>query len=404
MSGGVKGVAALVAIVGLALLARTFGGARAFWDREPSAEPEAPVLQPVAPDDEQAPEVEERTSVDTHAPQAPADVGVVWSELNEEAIAALEAGNLELAVQLFEECLAAVPKEVVFANNLAEALARLARAQRDSGEFELEVPIATLQRAVDLAPQREDLARLLERWKKEAQTEEEFWTDETAHFLLSYDGERQELLKTGYLDVTRQLEEVYDEFGLAFNHYPVGHGDPKIRVVLYKRDEFSQVTGVGHWAGGVYDGVVRVPVGDYSSERQVLERVLRHELVHAFVRSYGGREVPGWLNEGLAQWLEAQPGTRALEVQSARGKLTQATLFSLEELQGSFAGWSDESRITRAYAQSLAFVDFLVTWYGEHVVFELVRACGEGEAPAKSFAAKTARQLDATLVDFREEL
>ncbi len=404
MSGGLKGVLALVAIALLALLARSFGGARTFWDRGLSSEPEASVLRPVAPTDDAPLEVEDRTPAETHAPQAPADVGGVWSEVNEEAIAALEAGDLELAVQLFEQCLEAVPGEAIFASNLAEALARLARAQRDSGEFELDVPIATLQRAVDLAPKREDLARLLERWKKEAQTEEEFWTDETAHFLLSYDGERQELLKTGYLDVTRQLEEVYDEFGLAFNHYPVGHGDPKIRVVLYKRDEFTQVTGVGHWAGGVYDGVVRVPVGDYSSERHVLERVLRHELVHAFVRSYGGRDVPGWLNEGLAQWLEAQPGTRALEVQTARGKLTAATLFSLAELKGSFAGWSDEAKITRAYAQSLAFVDFLVTWYGEHVLFELVRGCGEGESPAQSFAAKTARELDATLVEFREEL
>ena len=49
------------------------------------------------------------------------------------------------------------------------------------------------------------------------------------------------------------------------------------------REEFSKLTGLGHWAGGAYDGRIRVPVTDLAKEERPLVRVLRHELVHAVV-------------------------------------------------------------------------------------------------------------------------
>ena len=328
-----------------------------------------------------------------------------WAHRNAEAIAALEAGELARAVELFEACLAARPEELVFARNLAEALARLARALWESGEVEPAEPIALLERALELAPEREDLVTLLARWKKTAETEAGFWTDETAHFLLSYDGDRRDLLRRGYLELERMLESAYDEFGIALNHWPVGHGDSKIRVVLYLREEFEDVTGIGHWAGGVYDGVVRVPVADLERQKAQIEGVLRHELVHAFVRSMGGKEVPAWLNEGLAQWHEVtSPVRRAGAVERARGKLRGRALFPLSELQGSLATWKDEDRIARGYAQSLVLVDYLAHTYGEFLLHEMLAGCRAGESCGATFRGRTGVDLDGALEDLGREL
>jgi len=328
-----------------------------------------------------------------------------WSRKNSEAIEALEAGELERALALFEECYTALPQEPVFAGNLAEALARLARRQWEEGELELEVPIGNLERAVELAPWREDLEELLARWRKTAETEEGFWTDETAHFLLSYDGERRDLLQRGYLQLEQMLESAYDELGIAFNHWPVGHGDPKIRVVLYLREEFQEVTGIGHWAGGVYDGVVRLPVTDLDRQRLQVERVLRHELVHAFIRSMGGKEVPAWLNEGLAQWHEgANVAERLDAVERARRRLKGFTLFPLEELRGTLAVWKDEQKIARGYAQSLAFVDYLARTYGEFLLYEMLEKRKGGTACADAFQARAGVALDGALEDLASEL
>ena len=405
MRGALRAVLLLLGVAGLAWLAQR-GGLQLPWSAEPSPDPGASsaVLEPLDPGAGRAP-------VEPAAPEADRDAEVraasglrgEWSLKNDDAILALEAGELELAVELFRECVAAVPEEPVFTANLAEALARLARA-RHAADAEPTAAIEALAEAVELAPGRAALARLLERWRAQAETESEFWTDETAHFLLSYDGSRTELLKTGYLEVMRLLEEVHDELGLALNHYPVRHGDPKIRVVLYRRDQFSAITGVGHWAGGVYDGVVRIPLGDFSRERRALERALRHELVHAFVRSLAGTEVPAWLNEGVAQWYEGQPGDRALAIQDARARLAGSALEPLAALGGSFALWTDEERIARAYAQSLALIDHISRWYGDHVVLAMLEGCRAGVAPEETFKQRTARTLGSAVVELAEEL
>lgn len=330
--------------------------------------------------------------------------GARWSELNGLAIEALEAGRLDEAVELFERCHEADPAEPVFIANLAEALARQARALY-AATAELEVPISLLERAVALAPGRADLAELLARWRRVAAAEAGFWTDETAHFSLSYDGDQGEILNHGHDLLTSGLEAAYAELALFFTHDPVPAGAPKIRVVLYSREDFSALTGVGHWAGGVYDGVVRVPVVDFTRERATLSRVMRHELVHAFLRSMAGQDVPAWLNEGLAQWLEHEsPSERGAAVSRARALLAGTELFPLEALKGTLASWQDPEEIARGYAQSLALISFIEHWYGERVLIELVEGCGAGKSCEETFEARIGVGLPGVLSDLEASL
>lgn len=335
------------------------------------------------------------------APGAPSAGGVDarWADLNAEAIEALEAADYAQAIALFEICLDAVPDEPIFAANLAEALARSAREEY---ETDVEAAIEKLERAFELAPDRENLGVLLERWRKVASAEEDFAQDLSEHFQLSYDGDRSDLLNFGYSQILRELEDAYQEFGELFGTFPVEAGRPRIRVVLYRKTKFDEVTGLGDWAGGVFDGTVRIPVEDFQRERQGLERVLRHELVHAFIDAVGGRTVPGWLNEGLAQRLEWRflpdrqaSATRALD------RLVGQELFSLDRLQGSLASWQDKTEIQRAYAQSLAFTAHLEHHYGERVLYEMVAGCMEGTSCEETFRSRTGVELAVVLGDLR---
>lgn len=326
------------------------------------------------------------------------------AELNREALAALEAGALARAVELLERCRAEVPDEPVFTRNLAEALARLARsAYADLGTRA--AALEHLERAVKLDPAREDLAALLSRWRRQSEVEADFWTDESEHFHLSYDGERTELLHRGQRTILDTLEEAYLAFGELFGQFPVGGGAPKIQVVVHRREAFGELTGLGHWAGGVYDGVVRLPLEDLEREGPELRRVLRHELVHAFVRSVGGRKVPGWLNEGLAQWLEESFDTdRAQRVRRARRSLVGQAPFALVRLEDSLAGWSDPAQIALAYSQSLALVDHVQRWYGERLLYEMVAGCAEGRSPAATFRSRTHVDLEEVQRDLFESI
>ncbi len=331
--------------------------------------------------------------------EAPSGIEARWTELNRMAIRALEAGDFERAVALFEQCVHGVPDEVVFQRNLAEALARRAIKLRER-ERPCARCLTDLERAIELVPAREDLAQLHARWRAEAEIEHGFWRETSQHFELSYDGERSEILHNSYR-LLEELEGAYLDLGEQFGTLPIERGRPRIQVVLYRRAGFDTLTGLGDWAGGAFDGTLRIPVEDLEREEAALRSILRHELVHAFVLECGGREVPGWLNEGLAQWLE--PGREAA-LSRARAALEDQTLFSLEELAGSLASWKDAARIERAYAQSLLFVDHLSRQYGERLPFALVTGCRGGKQPAASFQDLTRVPLSTALTDLSNEL
>ena len=347
------------------------------------------------------PEPERREAVSTHEPGTPpaARVGDPLIALNNQGIEALDAGDLEAAIALFEECYQGDPDQAVYRRNLAEALARRAHLEREEGRFP--EALATLRYAVEVAPEREDLAELLARWEREAEIEESHWVDRSIHFALSYDGQRRDVLH-GYQRVLDLLEEAYadlrDEYGID----PVTLSDPRIKVVLYHPENFDALTGLGDWAGGVFDGVIRVPVQNLEAELGHLREVLRHELSHAFTRSAGGRGVPGWLNEGVAQLFE---GPHAEHVARARQRLahhigTGGQLFPLERLAGSLTSWTDRSEIELAYAQSLAFVDHIERTYGRCELMGLIGNVSEGQSLADAFQARTLVPLETALIDF----
>ena len=319
---------------------------------------------------------------------APGGVPSAWADKNNAGIRALDSGEHERAIGLFEECVAAYPDIAVFSGNLAEALTRAAVLEHGTNP-QCTLCLERLERAVSLARDREDLALLLERWKRERAVEQDFWNESSLHFDLSYDGQRRDLL-WGSTRLLNELEKAYADLGDLFGYFPVERGRAKFRVVLYERAGFSLLTGLGDWAGGAFDGTaIRIPIGDLSAEESRLKRVFRHELCHAFIREAGGEGVPGWLNEGLAQWLEHDSDLgRSEEARAATKLLGSGELLSLDSLGGSLASWKDEASIHRAYRQSLAFTGYLWRQHGQRAVLAMITGCKQAQAPAASFEAE----------------
>jgi hypothetical protein len=327
-----------------------------------------------------------------------------WARQNRDAIARLEKGDLAGAVAGFEACVTAVPADPVFQQNLAEALARLAIERADRGGIEGQrEALGFLERAARLAPERKDIAERLTRMRALATSEQGLHTESSGHFDLSYDGAREDL-SFQTTEVFEALEGAYLDFCELFGFDPMQQGRARIRVVLYKRDGFHGATGIGHWAGGLYDGSIRVPLEDLGKESATLRRVLRHELVHAFVHESGGKQVPGWLNEGLAQLLE-HGGRGAPEpvLAGARKRIAGQAFVPLEDLSGSLSALGDAEAIARAYAQSLLFLDYLAREQGERVLFEMVAGCKEA-GPAAAFERRTGLALATAFGDFATSL
>jgi tetratricopeptide (TPR) repeat protein len=340
---------------------------------------------------------------DAGSPRAPSAV-----ERNESAIVALNEGDFSRAIELLTSAVADAPEDDTIRENLGVAYLKRARS---FGEGEFELALADFESALDHL-QRDDFRTqaksLMERAQTIAKEEAEFTVEETLHFKFKFDASRTEI-RAGVDQLQILLEGTYQEYGELFGRRPVEAGEDKIAVVLYKSEGFSNVTGLGDWAGGAFDGVIRVPADDLREAQRVarLQDVLRHEVAHAFVQSIGGKGVPSWLNEGIAQWLE-NPSRRPGGLSVARARLVNArdnggkALFRLSEIEGSLVSWSETSEITRAYDQALAFIDYLADQYGARLLFDMVAECKVSGAAGAGVAFQRAIlvDLDVVLGDF----
>ena len=312
---------------------------------------------------------------------------------NRRALEALERGELEQAVRLLEGCCELDPEEAVFRRNLAVARASWAEVLVDSPDGEERArALELLERALTEldGEERAAMQARLERWRAQAQHEDGFFTSGNPRFELAYDGDHAEL-RAAETDLLERLDRAYQDLGELFGAFPLE--GRRLRVVLYRAEDFTRLTGLGHWAGGVFDGTIRVPIGAEGVDPR-LDSVLRHELTHAFVARLGGGSCPAWLNEGLAQVLEERQFDRR-RAQAAAASLRGQPRFAPGDLVRPFVGLGDEERIRAAYRWSLAFVDHLRWTWGDALAFEMARAGGAGKTAEQVFEDRLGLVLEA---------
>lgn len=143
----------------------------------------------------------------------------------------------------------------------------------------------------------------------------------------------------------------------------------ELSVVAYgSRDELRASTCVPGWAGGVYDGTLRL-AGPTIADVADRDRVIRHEGLHAALGAAVG-PTPYWFNEGLAQRFahERTPAHRRSWARLRRSGM----VIPFPSLDGSFLDIDDPADAGLAYHQSLAMVDLLASRRGERVFGDAV--------------------------------
>lgn len=121
--------------------------------------------------------------------------------------------------------------------------------------------------------------------------------ERSSHFRLEFEGHPS---RNDVLEALSVLEVAYDSLCRLFEFYP----ENKMKLVLYESSEFQGVGPRPDWVGAVFDGKLRIPV-NVMQYREVYRPMFFHELTHAFVRAMTRSKVPLWLNEGIAQVVDA---------------------------------------------------------------------------------------------------
>lgn len=382
------------------------GAAALIWLMRPGADVEAPASAPRA--NRAKPAAARPVAHTQPARQHPSRVKQLIAQGDfaaaEQAIdAALEAGDdaggTALQGQLHEKrgdwpaARAAYERAVELGSEDPDVFLSLSALYRQQGR-QAEA-VAMLHRAQQNGAQGRDFEAMKQLVAAEQDAEAGFGSFNSPHFTISFDaGEDGAAAQL----VLAQLEDAYLTVGHKLGQYP-DHDTP---VVLYAERDFQRVTHSPGWAGALYDGRIKVPVGGLQGTSPAeLARTIRHEYAHALVVALSGGNCPVWLNEGVAMWAEEERDGEREEWALGAIQVSRRP-FTLAELEKSFAHLSPQDALG-AYAQSYLAVRHLVARYGDRALHKLITAYAGGASSADAFRDALPIELSSFEDDLRRE-
>jgi tetratricopeptide (TPR) repeat protein len=315
------------------------------------------------------------------------------SEALDKGFQALQSGDAASAASIFREALTRHPgdPQLLFGAGVAagiqgqdkDAIAFLKQALQIEpqllqaavflGELlyrqgDLELAIKTYERALPGAPPSVAVSMRgrLTAWREEASLPQNRDAIRDDRFTISFDGPVQQKLAAR---ATSVLSAAFWRIGKALGAYP----SAPINVILYSERQFHDITGAPEWSAGGFDGQIRLPVRGATQNLAEFDRVLTHELTHAMLKSIASRNLPAWLNEGLAMYFEGR------DTAMSERRLAAARLFvPLAVLQTSFARLNSAQAVI-AYEESAFATRALVDRIGPAGVGQLLQDLGTGQ-------------------------
>ncbi|MBS2031083.1 MAG: hypothetical protein JST54_24490 [Deltaproteobacteria bacterium] len=177
-------------------------------------------------------------------------------------------------------------------------------------------------------------------------------------------------------DLERIVEIVRDEREEAGRFTGFTPSDPLSVVILPSRTELMAVSCVNEWAGGYYDGTIKLVEGP----KHALPRVdLRHELVHAVALSRLPSDKPLWFTEGVADYFSTP---KKLHGQKEKLMAMNHTLIPIDSLVGTLQ-IMNSADAELAYAESDVLVALMIDERGPDVVPEALHKLEDRTDPTK---------------------
>jgi tetratricopeptide (TPR) repeat protein len=288
--------------------------------------------------------------------EASADDRTVWLAL---ALSYAKARDLPRAQQVLEGASQRFPDDADVMYHLAEVQERQGRTRE---------AVETLRRLAGRHPGHGPGKRLLAALEREQKVEGQYWSQETRHFLVRFEG-------AGALDVGRSvadnLEEAYEHVGRALGHLPAD----RLQASIYTEEVLGQVQRVpAHFIRGLFTPdirKIRLNLSQSIAYSNDLSHLVRHEYTHAVIHDVTKGTAPIWVHEGLAQVMEGRP-RHGLDISVPREHLTLAGIERLGRT-------GDPVAFTAGYILMHVAMEHVVDRAGISSVAAFLKRLGQGQ-------------------------
>ena len=230
-----------------------------------------------------------------------------------------------------------------------------------------------------------------------------FVTRETEHFRIRFTDGPTEILIPYAEEV---LERSYSVLGRFLDYFP----REKVLIEIYPdREPFSRISPLtlkdimtsGTVALCKYRRIMIISPESALRGYNWMD-TLSHEYTHYLLSSASHNNVPLWLHEGIAKYLEglwrrSDHLTPIMETVLASG-LKNDYLVRLEDMMPSLAKLKSAEDVQLAYAEVLTMVEYMVQLKGREVIPAIVRSLREGD----SFEQALDQHLGMTLDTFQQ--
>lgn len=163
---------------------------------------------------------------------------------------------------------------------------------------------------------------------------------------------------------------------------PVAKKPRTIEVLLLDPRDFREsYAGSAVDLVGLYDGRIRVPLGQIGRVGTIAASILTHELAHALIADASDDQAPHWLHEGLAQMVE--PGQKGLNPIAAMK--SERTWLSFPLVEGALSGMATPTLARQGYEEALWSVIYLQTSRGPQIFAKLLEGYRQGKTEEQIF-------------------
>ena len=260
----------------------------------------------------------------------------------------------------------------------------------------------SLRAAADLAPGAEAIDTLRARVEDTIEVVRTFETYTTRDGLFEIRYDARDAVLIPWAEET--LESAYYEIGYDVGYWP----EPPIRVEIYPRARtlaaVSSLTEEAIEASGTI-ALCKYNKLMFTSPRAALRgydwrTTLAHEYVHYVVGHLTHAEIPIWLHEALAKYLEARwTGTRDIQMGAYRASLLSRRvadddLITFDEMHPSMAYLPTQEDASTAYAEVFTVMAYLVSRRGTGVIRQLLDRLREGDEVIEAFENTVGEPFD----------